>query len=87
MKEITLLPHPGPTPLSKRRSRPTKVWDQVAALLRKKPGEWVVSPQQWPASTTINNGTLRAFRPAGHFEAARLEGALLIRYVGASEGE
>lgn len=63
----------------------------LAATLAENPGRWAnVVPgdvsDQGPSTIAlqIRNGTFKAFRPYGHFEATVRRGKLFARYVGQS---
>lgn len=66
-------------------------YSAFAEALRSKPGEWAIVPGERFASmvSTIKNGTLSDFRPAGAFEATARDvdqvtqrATVYVRYVG-----
>lgn len=73
-------PYPEP-PIA----RPEKVdpWAPVVEALKAIKGEWrKIDGDTTTASTNIERGVIAAFRPAGSFEAHRLDGELYVRYLG-----
>ena len=69
-------------------------WEKIAQTCKKSPGRWFVFSGTWNRgqSARIRQGALKAFRPAGHFEAAGREPdenrdptVLWVRYVGEVE--
>jgi hypothetical protein len=64
-------------------------WTEEAAQLRENPKRWAVvytKPTPTGAAQMANHvrtGTLRAFRPAGSFEAAARGCEVYVRYIGA----
>lgn len=75
---------------------PRKDWDEIAALLRTRPGDWACVARDIPRShaSAITSGLKKAFRPPEHYEVethsdpkkpgqrARHRADLYMRYVG-----
>lgn len=57
-------------------------WQTIAETLKRHPGIWhTIKGDATTATTNINDGVLAAFRPAGDYEARRIDGRLEVRYV------
>lgn len=71
-----------------------RLYAYVAAELRKRPGEWAKMPNSKNRANNANliaRGKIRAFTPAGHFEAVARQEIdtkdkwIFVRYVGGGE--
>lgn len=81
-----------PTP---HRRGPSKEYQAIAEALRARPGEWAIIHDHAAEGSSrnvavrIKNGTCRAFRPAGAFDAVsrRVEGRFRVyaRYTGGAQ--
>lgn len=57
--------------------------DEVARMLRERPGAWAELPAFEPSYTSaINHGKIVAYRPSGTFEAIIRNHTVYARYVG-----
>lgn len=61
---------------------PEKKWDIIARELRENPGRWAKLEERPTYMHNIKTGKLKAFRPAGAYEARTASGALFVRYTG-----
>lgn len=80
---------PGATYGGPGKGKPIVAHDLIAFQLRSRPGEWALIVEGDPhgsLASTINKGRLRAYVPAGSFEAVRrtVDGGqnVYARYVG-----
>lgn len=81
-------------PLNARRGHSIHPWDDIAAALRERPGEWALVLRGIHSSyaTQVRRGKLAAFQPPGAFEAVSTKSTvtndgkptndLYIKYVG-----
>jgi hypothetical protein len=61
-------------------------WPAVAKTLRSEQGEWFrIAGAPSVSSTDIRRAVVRAFSPAGSFEACHRKGDLYIRFIGEPE--
>lgn len=77
----------APPPSARRRPDTRTDHDGIAAELRSRPGEWALLPAAATGMAgQIRRGDIRAYRPAGTFEAVRRDSAdgirVWARYVG-----
>ena len=59
----------------------------TALELRRHPNTWAELPYPATYAKLMREGTLSAFRPAGHFESLVRDGKVMARYVGPDRGE
>jgi hypothetical protein len=58
-------------------------WQAIANELKANPNRWASITLTTTAYVShIKNGTTKAFRPAGSFEARSSKGKIFIRYIG-----
>lgn len=67
-----------------RRTRGAVPHKEITAELRAKPGEWARIPELGAAGyvDAINTGRVRAYQPAGSYEAIQRRGQIYVRYLG-----
>ena len=65
------------------KPEPVAVWRVIVETLKRSRGSWyTILFDTSTAVTNISGGGLADFRPAGDFEAERVDGVLRVRYVG-----
>jgi hypothetical protein len=89
---VRFAPLPPPTVRRGPETRASVEWTEAALELRARPGEWGIVKQHITRSAAsamahaVKTGRIKAFRPAGAFEAFTNGLDTWARFVGASDG-